>query len=531
MNIRTKSLVCAAVCGIVLLLGAPGVFALTLAEVAKLVASDTGTGNAFGDPVAFSGDTVVIGAPQDGDFGEFSGAAYVFTRLGTTWTQQAKLTASDAAEFDEFGGSVAISGDTVVIGAPRDDDAGMDIGSAYVFTRTGTSWTEQAKLTASDAAENDQLGSSVAVSDDTVVIGSTQDDDAGSAYVFTRAGTSWTEQAKLTGSEVAESDAFGLSVAVSGDTAVIGVPFLDGAGDGSGAAYVFTRTGSDWTEEATLTASDAAENDQLGRSVAVSGDTVVVGSTEDDDAGFASGSAYVFTRTGTNWTEQAKLTASDAAEFDRFGESVAVNDDTIVIGVRDKGDAGGQSGAAYVFTRIGTSWTELAKLTPNDGVPFDHFGDSVAVSGDTIVVGAAASGFGGSAYVFSLVTFVTETELDLKPFASPGKPNNIRLPGERDDLVKVAILSTNVADGDSDDFDALQVDPRTTKFGPNGVPAKPNWVRVRDVDGDGDIDLILRFKKRLTGITCQHARATLTGETYDGVLFRGSDSVRPFPCR
>jgi uncharacterized repeat protein (TIGR01451 family) len=243
------------------------------------------------------------------------------------------------------------------------------------------------------------------------------DDDAGdlsgSAYVFVRSGSNWAEQAKLTASDAAAGDNFGISVAISGDTAVVGA-FGDNtdAGDLSGSAYVFVRPGSNWAEQAKLTASDAAASDSFGYSVAIDGDTAVVGAPNDSDAGYKSGSAYAFARSGSSWTEQAKLTAPDAAEFDEFGTSVAVSDDTAVVGAFGDSDAGNSSGSAYVFVRSGSSWTEQAKLTASDAAANDQFGFSVAISGDTAVAGAPndneAAFAAGAAYVL-----VNVTEADL----------------------------------------------------------------------------------------------------------------------
>ena len=212
-------------------------------EQAKLTASDAAGGVLFGDSVAISGGTAVVDAYRDDDGGNQSGSAYVFVRSGGTWSEQTKLMASDAAADDYFGWSVAISGDTVVVGARLDNDGGPFSGSAYVFVRSSGSWSQQAKLTASDAAAEDQFGYSVAVSGDTAVVGNRGDADggldSGSAYVFVRSGTTWSQQAKLTASDAAADDFFGDSVAVSGDTAVVGAPWDDDAGLNSGSAYVF----------------------------------------------------------------------------------------------------------------------------------------------------------------------------------------------------------------------------------------------------------------------------------------------------
>ncbi|MCG3163162.1 MAG: hypothetical protein JMDDDDMK_04545 [Acidobacteria bacterium] len=351
-----------------------------------------------------------MGAPFDDDAGGNSGSAYVFVRTGTVWSQQQKLTANDAAGNDRFGWSVGISGETIVVGAPLDDDAGSSSGSAYVFVRTGTLWSQQQKLTASDAARDDWFGYSVAISGETIVVGAYFDDDAGvnsgSAYVFVRTGTVWSQQQKLTASDAAASDNFGNAVAISGETVVVGAVLDDDAGSSSGSAYVFVRTGTVWSQQQKLTASDAAAGDLFGSALAISGETIVIGAQFDADAGSDSGSAYVFVRTGTVWSEQQKLTASDAAAFDHFGYSVRISGETIVIGSPGDNVAGGNSGSAYVFVRTGTVWSEQQKLTASDAAAGDVFGSALAISGETIVIGAQfdddAGSDSGSAYIFAL---------------------------------------------------------------------------------------------------------------------------------
>ena len=280
-------------------------------------------------------------------------AALAIPAMAATVTEDAKLLASDGAAWDEFGCSVSVSGDTAVVGAIYDDDNGYNSGSAYVFVRSGSTWSEQAKLTASDGAADDYFGRSVSVSGDTAVVGALGDDDngsaSGSAYVYVRSGTSWTEQAKLTASDGAADDRFGLSVSVSGDTAVVGAFWDDDNGSDSGSAYVFVRSSGVWTQRQKLTASDAAAGDSFGCSVSVSADTAVVGAFYDDDNGGDSGSAYVFVRSGSTWTERAKLTGSDGAADDRFGGSVSVSGDTAVVGAYGDDDNGTTSGSAYVF--------------------------------------------------------------------------------------------------------------------------------------------------------------------------------------
>jgi alpha-tubulin suppressor-like RCC1 family protein len=379
---------------------------------------------------------------------------------------------------DNFGGSVAISGDTVVVGALYEDgnftgvnsavnDGTSDYGAAYVFVRSGATWSQQAYLKASQVTAGDQFGYSVAISGDTVVVGSLFEDgstagvngtvnesasNSGAAYVFVRNGTTWSQQAYLKASQVTGNDQFGYSVAVSGETVVIGAPFENGSAAGvngtvdegaadAGAAFVFVRNGTVWSQQAYLKASEVTTLDFFGRSVAVAGDTVVVGANGEDgsspgvngavdEAASAAGAAYVFVRNGTTWTQEAYLKASQVNDSDAFGVAVAVSSDTIVVGspgedssatginqMIDEGALG--AGAAYVFVRTGTIWSQQAYLKPaavGTTQAGDDFGRSVAVDGDTVVVGASLEDGGipgvngtpnqsrdssGAAYVFT----------------------------------------------------------------------------------------------------------------------------------
>jgi len=337
-----------------------------------------------------------------------------------------KLTASDAAGGDLFGRSVSISGDYAIVGAHGNDDAGSISGSAYIFVRDGESWTEQAKLTASDAAAFDFFGSSVSISGDYAIVGAWADDASGSAYIFVRVGESWTEQAKLTASDAAVGDRFGESVSISGDYAIVGVRGDDDAGNASGSAYIFVRVGESWTEQAKLTASDAAADDGFGWSVSISGNDwgndAIVGALDDDDGGSRSGSAYVFVRDGQSWTEQAKLTAGDAAAGDRFGEAVSISGDDAIVGAIGDDDGGSTSGSAYVFVRDGQSWTEQGKLTAADAAAGDQFGISVSISGDDAIVGARldddAGSTSGSASINGWPSSGERSPPSIKPFTS-----------------------------------------------------------------------------------------------------------------
>jgi len=406
--------------GVLLFVAVP-TWSATPIEEAKVLALDGAAGDQFGYSVALSGDTAVIGARFDSDDvnGVESGSAYVLIRTGNTWSQQAKLTAKDGEARDWFGVRVAISGDTAVVTADADDDDvnGVDSGSVYVFTRSGTTWSLQAKLTAADGAPVDLFGYSVALSGDTAVFGAKFDDDdingvnSGSAYVFVRSGTTWSQQAKLTAADGEPDDEFGYSVALAGDTVVVTADADDDDVNGidSGSAYVFTRSGATWSQQAKLTAADGAAGDLFGVRAAVFGDTALIGARFTDDSGDDSGSAYVFARSGAIWSQQAKLTADDGAAGDDFGYSVAISGNTALVGAQsdDNNINGVDSGSAYVFTRSGTTWSQYAKLTPAHGSAGDQFGGRVAMSGNTALIGArlvddnVKGGDSGAAYVFT----------------------------------------------------------------------------------------------------------------------------------
>ncbi len=381
----------------------------------QLTASDGAVGDLFGYSVVISGDTAIVGANSDGVGANIDqGSAYIFTRSGIVWTQQAQLTASDGAVGDLFGTSVAISGETAIIGAYTDDvGANGDQGSAYVFVRSGIVWTQQQQLNATGGAANDLFGLSVAISGDTAIVGAPFDDvgantDQGSAYVFVRSGIVWTQQQQLNASDGAVNDQFGYNVAINGDTAIVGAPFDDvGATGNQGSAYVFVRSGIVWTQQAQLNASDGGANDFFGRSVAISGDTTIVGAYGDNVGATGNqGSAYVFRVLGTNWTQEAQNVASDGAANDNFGFSVAISGDTAIVGAYiDDVGANGDQGSAYIFVRSGTAWTQQQQIFATGGAVGDQFGYAVAIYGDTAIVGAnfdtvSANADQGSAYVF-----------------------------------------------------------------------------------------------------------------------------------
>lgn len=406
---------------------------------AKLAADDGDGVDNFGYAVALSSDgtTAIIGARRDEDpNGDRSGSAYVFDSSEGSWTQQVKIVPDDGDSSDNFGTSVAVSmdGTTAVVGAPGDEDPNGDVaGSVYVFDGTGASWTQQAKLAADDGDEDDEFGSAVAVSNDgtTAVIGASWDEDpggerSGSAYVFESSGGSWDQQAKLTADDTDSTDYFGDAVAVSDDgtTVIVGAyGDTNTNGDGAGSAYVFDNAGTAWSQQSRLAAADGDADDFFGDSVALSSDgtTAVIGARLDEDPnGYSAGSAYVFDTAGGSWSQQAKLTAENGGSSEWFGASVAVSGDgsTVLVGAHYDADPNGYTaGSAYLFDNASDSWSQQAKLTPDDGDSEDHFGFDVAVSrdGTTGLIGAYNDedpngesnadfvGTGaGSAYIFDL---------------------------------------------------------------------------------------------------------------------------------
>jgi hypothetical protein len=329
--------------------------------------------------------------------------------------------ASDGAAGDYFGFSVALQGDTALIGASNKTvSAHLGQGAAYVFTRSGGAWSQQAELTGSDGAATDRFGQSVALDGDTALIGASYKTVSGhsaqgAAYVFTRIVGGWTQQAELTGSDGADADLFGYSVALDGDTALIGARLKTVNGHSTqGAAYVFTRSGGVWSQQAEMTGSDGASGDYFGCSVALDGDTALIGASYKTVSGhLAQGAAYVFTRSGSVWTQQAELTGSDGANDDTFGWSVALDADTALVGAFTKTMNGHNAqGAVYAFTRSGGAWSQRAELTGSDGATTDYFGWSVALGGRITLVGApgkTVSGHAtqGAAYVLGLPCTVT----------------------------------------------------------------------------------------------------------------------------
>ncbi len=377
--------------------------------VTKLTADDGVANASFGWSVAVSGSTAVVGAP--GTSPSPTNAVYIFLKSGNGWALQQKLVPPGGTG-GNFGSGVAIEGDTVVIGrrfyAP--------FGAAYVYTRSGTIWTLEEQLTPPSGNTVDAgFGRSVAISGETVIVGDHSDNSPalrqGSAYVYIRNGTAWTQQQKLTASDGSQTDSFGWSVAISGGQAIIGAwGQRNGSSDPNiGAAYVFERENTGWTQKQKLTAFDGVGADEYGRTVNILGNTAVVGAHSDDiGPNVDQGSAYVYVRSGLSWTLEQKLTAPDGGMRAEFGESIAISEGHLVIGayVDDIGPNVNQ-GSAYIYSRCAPMGTPPQKILASDGAAQDTFGNSVAVSGDTVLIGARGDTIGannrqGSAYAIPL---------------------------------------------------------------------------------------------------------------------------------
>ncbi|MCB1207865.1 MAG: FG-GAP repeat protein [Verrucomicrobiales bacterium] len=310
----------------------------------------------FGSSVALSGNTLIIGAPTEDGNGSSqadntamsSGAAYIYQRIANTWVFQAYLKASNLGDFDLFGQSVAIDGNTAVVGAYGEDgptNAESASGAVYVFVRSGSRWIQQAYLKTTTSTAGDFLGLSVALSGNTIAAGAPYDDagvaDSGAAFVFVRNGKTWTEQARLKASSPVNSELFGWSVTVSGDSVVAGARNATSSGQaGAGAAYVFSRSGTSWAQEARLTASTPIPTGRFGTAVSLWGDKLIVGAPA-DTAG--TGNAEVFQRRGTLWAWQQTLTHLDPDVGDAIGNAVAIEENWMLAG-GDGDDASGTWG-------------------------------------------------------------------------------------------------------------------------------------------------------------------------------------------
>jgi hypothetical protein len=389
--------------------------ALGSEQLQKLTAADGALADTFGKSVALTNNYAVVGSPLDDDGGTDAGSVYVFARVGLNWVQLPKITAFDRASGDNFGFSVSIGGDTIVVGAPNDDDGGSNTGSIYFYTLNinGTpddpgddSWTFQAKVTAADRFAGDNFGFSVGIDGDDAIVGAILDDDtvanSGSAYIYHRTGIAWAQQAKLHAGSPALNARFGYSVDIDGDSAIVGAEQPQPTAPG--AAYVFLRTGVVWAQQTQLMGSDVVNGDRFGTSVGIDGEIAIVGAPLHSDVVSQTGSAYIFKRNGTAWANLDKIVANDAEIGENFGYSVDAKGDLVLVGARRGDGEINSTGAAYAYRRGGTCWVEMAKYFAGDGLADDEFGSAVALTNIFVMAGApthdAVANNAGAAYIF-----------------------------------------------------------------------------------------------------------------------------------
>ena len=371
---------------------------------------------------AISGNSVIVGSPSQN-------TATVFEYDGKNWESQGQLIPHHEGH---VGWSVAISGDNLIIGVPR-ANAGADAsGSAFIFNRKARNWVQQAKLGADKPAKADNFGYSVAIDRNTAIVGVPKDDDAGrdtgSAYIFFREGAGWRKQAKLVASDLAGGDSFGESVSLHGNTAVVGANgHTHGGARFGGAAYVFVRTGNQWTEQAKLVANDTAKADRFGSSVSMSGKTIVVGAPfHDSERAVDSGAAYVFALDEKSWKFQAKLKPDKSQKNLKFGFGVATTGGIAIVGAPGYDDPERGSGAAYSFVRTEGVWAEKAIVAPKDGAKDIHFGSEISMSENAVAVASHAGPFlnhdgkpngdGHAAYIYSSIEDFGTPPFAVDPF-------------------------------------------------------------------------------------------------------------------
>ncbi|RME37400.1 MAG: hypothetical protein D6788_09540 [Planctomycetota bacterium] len=385
-------------------------------QLTELVPSDVQSGAEFGAAVAIDGTLAAVGARSDDcTAGTRCGAVYAYRWNGTDWIEEQKLTASDPGAVDKLGFSVDAAGDVIAAGAAFDDlGVGSDAGSVYVFRYDGILWAEEQKLTASDAAANDQFGTSVSAGADMVLVGAPNEgnsggsDGVGAAYVFAYDGVTWSETQKLTASDAPTSAKFGTSVDLDGNVAVVGAPSTPcAAGSNCGSAYVYRFDGVSWVEEQILGPSDAAANLNFGFAVSVSGSWIMVGAPfASCTAGTFCGAIYVFHWNGTSWVQDSKLQAWDADASDLFGTAVSLSGETALAGAFSNDCADGiNCGSAYVLRRDASgAWFVDAKLFSLDLAALDQFGAAVALDGSLAIVGVRGrdpSGLSSAGSVFA----------------------------------------------------------------------------------------------------------------------------------
>ena len=392
----------------------------------KFTAGEAESFDVFGRTVAISGDYAVVGAPQssasDGDT-ENNGTAHLFKRDADTgvWEELQQLNADDRTRIAFYGRSVAISGDYAIIGTSR---VGAVDDKTFVFKRDPATdtWNQQQEI----SFDGPSTSTRVAIDDNTVLISDIgfSDSNIGEVYVWVRSGETWSQQDNLVPADGTTGDRFGISLSLNGDYAIIGASEDDDNGDASGSAYIFKRSGSSWTQQQKLVAPDGVSDDEFGRSVSIGSDYAIIGAYQDDDNGNESGSAYIFQRNGSTWTQQQKLVASDGDSLDNFGASVSISGDYAIIGAEEDDAVGEGSGSAYIFqlNSGGSEWVQRKKLIAADATSGDDFGAAVSIDDGLLIIGADSDDDNGnsSGSVYALEIALTPTSIT----ASDGEFDN-----------------------------------------------------------------------------------------------------------
>lgn len=375
-------------------------FSLSLAT--KLAFPDATNYAQFGKAVDISGRYAIVGASGTDVAGTSSGSAYIFEQKDKQWGKALKLIGNDTSAFNNFGAAVAISGDYAIVGAPLNNSAGTQAGAAYIFKRQGTNWLQQTKLEAPDPNTINRFGNAVALSGDYAIVGAWSKTEQSAAYIFKRTNDTWSKQATLMAQDTTEPNLFGRSVALSGDYAIVGATWDQQAARDAGAAYVFKRTGNNWQQQIKLIGSN--EGDGFGNAVALSENYAIIAASQHKHNGPLSGTTYIYERVGNNWTEKDKLTAQDQQKGLFFGKSVDISGDTIIVGANGLNDAGLATGTTYIFKRDDQNWTQINKLVASDAKAQDSFGSAVALSETDMLIGASFHDQNnittGTAYIF-----------------------------------------------------------------------------------------------------------------------------------
>ena len=372
-------------------------------QVAKLLASNGKAEDFFGLSVSINGDCAIVGAPYHSENADWDGAAYIYKFDGNNWIEDKILTASDGYSYNNFGYSVSIYGDIAVVGSIGYSSFK---GAVYVYKLIDTNWVEQQILMASDAFKGDNFGHSVDIDGDAILVGASgKGISKGGAYVFRYDGNKWVEEEPLSATDGIAWSYFGSSVAISNN-----IPFVGAFGDyyngeNSGSAYIFQKDGSAWIRVAKLFPKDGRTFDKFAASVDISGNVAIAGTRNNGYNDLGAGSAFVYRKNGNAWEMEQRLMASDGEDDDHFG-NVAIDGNTIIVGANNEDENGLNAGAAYVFMWDGFEWVEEYKLIANDGFAEDWFGSTVSVSGNYAIIGAPQDNDNGSSagsvYIFEL---------------------------------------------------------------------------------------------------------------------------------